>query len=371
MESESKPSHDILISAVGDISLGDHPVCLGHGMRWTFENCGDEVLAQGTAYFKGADVVIGNLETVASDKGLKKNSLRSLEMRGNPESLPILKRAGFNVLGVANNHSLQHGLEAFHHTVNSINSCGMNAIGVDDKDKCLSVPYIFKKNGRQNFVFAISMRPEEWNCNEIPYSYRSSSEKLISEVRELRKACDGFLILSIHWGLEYLDFPSPEQLKLGRSLIDEGVDVIIGHHPHVLQPYEHYKSGLIIYSLGNYIFDLWHPNAKRTAIANIRLKYGCAPEVDFIPVYIDKKFYIKKAGAELSKIINKSLRFDDYRMDRSSNLTQYEYESIYNNKRKGLRKKKYIYFVKNIYRYEMKIIFQSLLRTLYRRITGT
>lgn len=362
---------EFTIAAVGDISLGDHPVCVGHGMRKAIGTHGLDLFSDVRDYWSDSDVVIGNLETVASDVGLKPGKLSSFEMRGDPAALTTLKEAGFNVLTVANNHALQHGREAFADTLTNLKKVGIEAIGVDDQNSKKTLPYFCEKSGKRNVFLGFSLRPEEWCKNDIPYSHRDSIEVLISEVEGYRKEVDGAVVVSIHWGLEYLDYPGPEQLELGRKLVDAGADVIIGHHPHVLQPFEYYKNGLIIYSLGNFLFDLWHPETKPTAVALITIPHIGAPTVEFKPVHIDSDFIPRKANQEQSSAVKKLLSFGDHDVDSIIKLSPDEYRARYKANLALVRPRKYKYFVKNIYRYPLGIIVQSFARTCYRRLTGS
>ncbi|KPQ01352.1 CapA family protein [Marinobacter sp. HL-58] len=361
----------LTISAVGDISLGDHPVCVGHGMRKAIGTHGVDLFSDVREYWSNSDVVIGNLETVASDVGLIPGKLSSFEMRGDPAALTTLKEAGFNVLTVANNHALQHGKDAFDDTVANLKRIGIESIGLDDEKTNKTVPFVFEKSGRRNVFLGYSLRPEEWCKNDIPYSHRDSIDSLISEVQGFRNEVDGAVVVSIHWGLEYLTYPGPEQLELGKRLIDAGADVIIGHHPHVLQPFEYYKDGLIIYSLGNFLFDLWHPETKPTVVAQITIPHGGAPKVEFKPVYIDSNFIPRKANQQQCSTVSKLLSFDDHSIESIARMSPEEYRARYKENLAMVRPRKYRYFIKNIYRYPLGIIFQSFMRTCYRRLTGT
>jgi poly-gamma-glutamate capsule biosynthesis protein CapA/YwtB (metallophosphatase superfamily) len=359
------------IAAVGDISLGDHPVCVGHGMRKVIGTHGVDLFSDVREYWSNADIVTGNLETVASDVGLKPGKLASFEMRGDPSALATLKEAGFNLLTVANNHALQHGKGAFDDTVTTLKKVGIESIGLDDEQSKKTIPFVFEKSGKRSVFLGYSLRPEEWSNSGISYSHRESADSVVSEVAGFRKKVNGAVVVSIHWGLEYLDYPGPEQLELGRKLVDAGADVIIGHHPHVLQPFEYYKDGLIIYSLGNFLFDLWHPETKPTVVALITISHGCAPKVDFKPVYIDSEFFPRKANQEQSFTIRKLLSFGDYCVDSIIKMPAEEYRARYKANLANIRPRKYRYFLKNIYRYPPGLIVQSFIRTCYRRLTGT
>lgn len=356
---------ELRISAVGDISMGDHPVCAGHGMRSAFENKRDGILREVKPYLEAGDITLGNLETVASNTGLKPHWLPSFEMRGDPASLKYLKNAGIDLLGVANNHAMQHGIAAFQDCIGHLQIGGFGVMGVDEEPG-RTQPYVLHKDGVAHTFFALSMRPEEWHDGPVPYSLRDSHEKVLAEVAELKKNCEGFLVCSIHWGLEVLNYPGPDEISLGRALIDAGVDVVIGHHSHLLWPIERYRNGLIFYSLGNFVFDLWARDTKLSVIADIRLKEGEAPDYSLVPVVIKDDFTLVPADATDSREILTRLTETGLPDD----LSVQEYRENHLSAIKIAKPQKYRYFVRNFYRYSPNFLFQSLFRTLLRRLAG-
>jgi len=123
-----------------------------------------------------------------------------------------------------------------------------------------------------------------------------------------------YVILSLHWGTELSEYPSPEQVALAHSLIDAGVDVILGHHPHVLQGIERYNSGLIFYSLGNFIFDnkagkVFYEGMlqerSQSVIAVVYLNGVAPPNYDLIPVYFEDSFRLIPAEGKRKEEILK------------------------------------------------------------------
>ncbi|MBI2633913.1 MAG: CapA family protein, partial [Parcubacteria group bacterium] len=96
-----------------------------------------------------------------------------------------------------------------------------------------------------------------------------SEEEIAEQVRELKTNSD-FVIVSFHWGEEYQDFPSEKQRSLAHKIIDAGANIVMGHHGHHLQPVEKYKNGLILYSLGNLIFDqMWSEKTRLGALVKV------------------------------------------------------------------------------------------------------
>ncbi|AMQ87233.1 CapA family protein [Marinobacter sp. LQ44] len=359
------------ISAVGDISLGDHPVCVGHGMRSAFSKSGFGIVEEISKCFESADLVLANLETVTSDLGLRPLSLASFEMRGNPSHLQFLRQAGIDVLCVANNHSMQHGEAAFWDTVSNVRKAGMDVIGLESGNG--PNIHVISHGGIESHIFNISLRPEEWadRNTALPYSKREDHADLIAEVEKLRAACPGFLICSIHWGLEFLDYPAPSQVELGRALIDAGVDVVFGHHSHVVQPVERYKKGVIFYSLGNFLFDLWSENTKQTLVANVELEAGQAPRVNWVPVKIGEGFRLKIADQATQTEVNSLLSWERFETMANKPTSDDDYFARYRVEELRFRYSSYRYFLRNILRYPPNFLVQSLARTAYRRLTGT
>lgn len=358
------------ISAVGDISLGDHPVCVGHGMRSAFSRRGFSILEEMTQCFEGADTVIGNLETVASDVGLEPRKLASFEMRGNPEHLRFLSQVGVNVLGVANNHAMQHGEPAFWDTVSNIRKSGIDVIGLEAGGS--TNVKVISHGGLDSHLFNVSLRPEEWaeEKDSLPYSNRQNHAELLTEVARLRANCPGFLICSIHWGLEFLDYPSPSQVELGRALVDAGVDVVFGHHSHVVQPVERYKKGVIFYSLGNFVFDLWSESTKQTLVANVELEPGEPPRFSWLPVMIGNDFQLKIADQATQLSVDSLLSWKRFEEMETKPITEEEYVRRYKAEELRFRYSSYRYFIRNFFRYPPGFLIQSLARTAYRRLTG-
>ncbi|MEO9702473.1 CapA family protein [Marinobacter alexandrii] len=359
------------INAVGDISLGDHPVCAGHGMRSVFEREGMNVFRAVAPEIKNADINLCNIETVASNIGFSRFWLPSFEMRGDPAQLSTVKNFGFNVFGVANNHAMQHGKEAFEDMVARISKTGASLIGIDLGEGRTAVREFEHESGETSAIFAVSIRPEEWTKDRpVPYSLRESTDSLLREVSELRQRYSGFLVCSIHWGLEFLDYPAPGQIELGRRLLDAGVDVVFGHHPHVLQPVESYKNGLIFYSLGNFVFDLWPESTKLTAIAKVRLEKGLLPEYEIVPVKICSDLKLRRPADTDSKKILEMMSWRHFESLKNVPKTDLEYESLYKKARMDFRYSSYRYFLSNIPKYPFRFLVHSLARTGIRRLLG-
>lgn len=264
---------NIRLSAVGDISLGDHFFSLGHGPRsHLLKNNGLDLLIGVSKHFKNSDIVFGNLEGVISDLGLDQDCYKSSAFRGPECSASFLKEKHFSILNVANNHSLQHGIEAFDNTVSNLIDKKISVLGLKSHNSYTTSPVIKIIKGKKIGLLGYSSVSDVYIPDQNKYS-NASIEKICRDVKLLSDDVD-FIIVSSHYGVEALDEPREEDIHFARKVIDAGANLFLGHHSHVFQRVERYNRGVIAYSLGNFVFDL--PWDKRFIYSSI---------VDF---YIDK-----------------------------------------------------------------------------------
>lgn len=281
----------IIIMAVGDIIAGDHPHFVGVGVGKAVKD-GSYMFEHVEKIFANADIVFGNLETPLSNYG-ETGSYESLVLRGSPDFVKQLKQAHFNVINIANNHIQQHSERAFWDTVHLLEQYGILTVGLK--------PRIIEVKGKQLAILGYSLRPEE-HADEILYAHADKGE-IIAECIRLRKEAD-YMILSLHWGEEYVDIPSAEQVDFAHELIDRGVNVLIGHHPHVVQPVERYKGGIIAYSLGNFVSDMCSRVCKNSIILKMILCDSGRIETELVPIRIGDHYQPKILyGSEREKII--------------------------------------------------------------------
>jgi poly-gamma-glutamate synthesis protein (capsule biosynthesis protein) len=233
------------ITFIGDIFPSDESYCLGFGIKSKFENnlCDnwEENIQSAT---RGSDIVIGNLESPLLDSSFVDRP----DFYGNPKFACLLKKCGINVLNVANNHILEHGKIGYEETLKTLADSGVEVVG--DKNKILYLQKYNCKIAIAGFCDVDLDIFENDNCFSVlnEQNLEFTLHDMIVNMTDLKIFC-------FHWGNEYIHKPSMKQRKLASKLIDAGVDVIIGHHPHVIQPYEKYKNGHIFYSLGNFCFD--------------------------------------------------------------------------------------------------------------------
>jgi len=197
--------------------------------------------------FGSYDIFFSNLETVLSFQG---NPIeKRVFLHANPENANYLKNSSFNIVNLANNHIMDYGMLGLIDTLDYLDKKNIRHVGAGRDIKEAIAPVIIEKDDLKiGFIgfTSVGINAEVGRHGCAPLN----RGLILSALRGLRKKVD-ILVISIHWGVEYVFYPSPEQQKLARILIDNGADLIIGHHPHVIQGIEEYKGKLIVYSLGN------------------------------------------------------------------------------------------------------------------------
>jgi len=360
---------NIRLLAVGDVMLGDHPVCFGHGVRSTVERFGFQYIFEDVIKTQlNTDLLFGNLEAMFS-QDTQSSGLYDLEMKGKAEYASKLAEVGFNVMSVSNNHALQHGLDVFENTVSVLKEAGIHPVGICLNNR--SNDYKFEKNGVKIAVVSYSMRPEKYYKGDIPYAIGHESD-ILDHICDL-KANHSHVVVSVHWGEEYVHYPSVDQVRFARKMVDSGASLIIGHHPHVLQGVEHYNGGYIAYSLGNYVFDHWQKETRETLILDCEFGKDRIERFELIPILIDKSFQPKrlhgkeaerlretletysKAIPSLAEVVNGDEAMEEYMNGASKAYKKYRIES-------------YMYFLRNIYKYKFSVLVDSMMRFLKRRI---
>ncbi|TAM45599.1 MAG: CapA family protein [Gammaproteobacteria bacterium] len=250
------------IAAVGDIMLG------GTGTP-EFERFGyDYPFDKTRALLKQSHIVFGNLEgplTHTDHEAVAKK----YRYRSAPEKVaPALLNAGFNVVSLANNHTMDQGAEGLRHTLEALDLVGIKHTGAGMNLAEARTPAILEANGVRVAFLAYTLTfPEEfWATAERPGSPFGHESQVRADIVAARQQAD-IVLVSFHWGQEGKTELRDYQKQLGRAAIDAGAAAVIGHHPHVLQGVERYKHGVILYSLGNFAFGTYGPEAFRSAVA--------------------------------------------------------------------------------------------------------
>jgi poly-gamma-glutamate synthesis protein (capsule biosynthesis protein) len=197
-------------------------------------------------YLKSFDYVIANLEGPISDKGVKVGSKYSFRMK--PEVAEALSKANINIVNLANNHIFDYGKVAFEDTLKNLEKNNIKYFGNSYE------PLIIEKEGVKIGFLGFSDFLKHLEVKENKTGIATINDNISEIIKKAKEKVD-ILIVSFHWGEEYKKIANERQRKIAKIAIDSGADLVIGHHPHVIQDIEKYKDKFIFYSLGNFIFD--------------------------------------------------------------------------------------------------------------------
>ncbi len=254
---EGKYTSSITIAAAGDIMVHSPQFQSAYDRsRNTYDF--SEHFEQIAPYLQKADLAVANLETTLTGPAYPYSGYP--RFNSPPELAGNLKETGFDLLFTANNHSLDYGETGVRQTITHLEAAGLNFVGTARDRAEREHGHREEINGIEMAFFAYT-----YGTNGIPiprgkeYLVTLLDEKQIIADTQRAKQQEGadIVIISLHWGQEYQRLPTTGQRELARRLIEQGVDVIIGTHPHVIQPAEMIqaedRSGLVLYSLGNFI----------------------------------------------------------------------------------------------------------------------
>jgi poly-gamma-glutamate synthesis protein (capsule biosynthesis protein) len=238
----------ILLTFVGDIML-DRDVwdrMQQSGTDYPFQKIGD--------LFAGSDAAIANLEGPVTTRGTHSVVGGSLIFSFDPSVVSPLKQAGITAVSLANNHTYNQGQVGLDETRSNLDAAGIIKFGDPRKVDASFVEHLTIHDQTFSLI--------GWNTIEVSDSHLSD---LLALIRAEQTAND-FVVVMPHWGVEYQQ-QTAKQIDAAHQIIDAGADLIIGTHPHVVQGYEKYHDRLIMYSLGNFIFDQYWSVPTQRAIA--------------------------------------------------------------------------------------------------------
>jgi poly-gamma-glutamate synthesis protein (capsule biosynthesis protein) len=205
---------------------------------------------------KNSDISICNFEAPIKIKDMQAIPKAGPHVYQSKDSIKYLKNIGFNIVSMANDHIYDYTQSALESTVNELDKNSIDYIGAGVDFNSAYATKIIKKNGIK--IGLLAGCENEFGClyeKQNRGGYAWLFHHLIEDnIRELKQKVDSIVLIA-HAGVEDIDFPIKEWRDRYKRLCDVGVDVIIGHHPHVPQGYEKYNNSMIFYSLGNFYFD--------------------------------------------------------------------------------------------------------------------
>ena len=325
-------SEEVSLVTVGDISYSrgvERIVRKQNNINYPFLKIQD--------YLKSANLVFGNLETPITQGP----EIPDFEMifRSNPGTEQALKQAGFSILSLANNHTLNFGEKGLKDTFNFLENTGIKYVGAGQNEQEACQPVYIEKKGIKFALLAYN------DTDVVPAYYEASAnragtafmriDKMAEAIKGAKQKTD-FVIVSMHAGIEYAGKPNNSQINFAHAAIDAGADLVIGHHPHVVQTVEKYKGKFIFYSLGNFVFDQPQSEETKEGLAvKIYFAKNRINKISLLPVVMENLAQPRIANNNVADKILQRLNFSPASQD------IYSWNSTDNNFEKGIRKAVY------------------------------
>ncbi|MEI7510986.1 MAG: AmmeMemoRadiSam system protein B [Candidatus Peregrinibacteria bacterium] len=260
----------ITILATGDIMMDRY-------IRKTIEKKGIEHIIDPffQRFLSGQDITLVNHEGAMTPKAPHPPKGDMTNFTVNPSLSKNLFDDGINIASLANNHTLDFGKSGYTESKNYLESAGISTFGH---------PF-----NTQNISVIKEIRGVKIGFVAYHELFTHDPQTVLDEIKRIRPAVD-FIIVYAHWGTEYFTGIPPSQQKTAKQLVDAGADMIIGHHPHVVQPMEIYNGKPIFYSLGNFIFDQIFSEEVRTGLTLGMVIEKDTVEISFFPMYRNANF---------------------------------------------------------------------------------
>jgi poly-gamma-glutamate capsule biosynthesis protein CapA/YwtB (metallophosphatase superfamily) len=289
--SPTLPDRSITMLFVGDVMLSRTVASkiAAHGNDYLFP------FRKVLDFLQEPDITFANLENPVSVRGRNVGSIYSF--RADPAAVPALREAGFDVVSVANNHMWDWGKDALLDTVTLLREGDIEPVGAGKNYEEANAVKVLERNGMRLGLYAYTnLLPKTLQAGvDSPGLSEFDVEKIKARVQadKTEQRLD-FSVVSLHWGTEYATSSDAAQKRIARELIDAGADIIAGHHPHVEQEVEAYNGGLIIYSLGNFVFDQYFSEETMQGLA-VRVTLsdkGVVPE--YFRTYLNREYQIEE-----------------------------------------------------------------------------
>ncbi len=234
---------------------------------------------------QAADIAFVNLESPFSDRGALVQ--RGMIFKSEPEMIAALELAGVDVVSTANNHARDQGSHGVEFTLDWLERHQIAVAGTGSSAEAAHAGVVIVRNGVKFGFLAYTY--DQSNGNHTDTDDRVAImdvTRMREDVVRLGARADA-IIVSMHAGIEYSPKSNAQQVAFARAAIDAGASVVVGHHPHVTQPWERYGQGVIYYSLGNLVFDQFQrAETQRGALADIVFEGPRLARASLLPVEI-------------------------------------------------------------------------------------
>jgi poly-gamma-glutamate capsule biosynthesis protein CapA/YwtB (metallophosphatase superfamily) len=302
------------IVAVGDIMLG-------RGVTESLKMKGlgfSEPFADVQGLLKAGDVVFCNLEHPLTESEYSLDPNSKYVLRAAPEAAEGLEWAGFNLVSIANNHILDYYEAGLADTMAILEERDIAFAGSGENLEKARQMAVLEVNGKKIGLLAYTEFGDVLYEGDPPLRFTAWADKagvapldtrLIKEdMAKAREQVD-LLIVSLHWGVEDSFGVTDQQISLAHWLVEQGADIILGHHPHWFQGIELYRGKPIVYSLGNFIFDQPLPQSKESFILDFTYSQGVLSGLKAYPVGMtDRTQVTLLGGTDAVKLMEREIR---------------------------------------------------------------
>ncbi len=273
-------AHHYDLAVAGDVMTGMR-------MRHRIRRFGpDYVCAWVKPIFDRTSIPLGNLEGPFAAEAEQQDTTRNFSYKVDPRTAVVLRRSGFQAMTIANNHIMDCGRDGVRETLTALSEQGIVVIGGGPDEARAHNPAIFETRGGR-----IGLLGYYWNRRTsarggLPGSARDLPELVERDIGRLKEQVDRVAV-TVHWGVPYDREPQPEDRVKARHFIDCGADIVVGHHPHIIQPLEVYRGRPIFYSVGNFAFGSGNSRAESLLVC-ARFK-GEQMLVEVFPIYVQNR----------------------------------------------------------------------------------
>jgi poly-gamma-glutamate capsule biosynthesis protein CapA/YwtB (metallophosphatase superfamily) len=276
----------VSLAFVGDIMLGRSLA------QRILRGEGGTIFSSVESILQSADLTVGNLECVLGEGG--RRAPKAYAFRAPLQAADLLLAAGFDLLSLANNHILDYGAGELEQTRLAFDQAGIHYVGAGTNEAQARSPVLLEVSGLRLAFLAYVEVPKEysgfdpkvWAAGpETPGVAWVDEEKIREDLQRVEPLAD-YTVVLFHFGDEGVGVPNSRQIQLSRLAVDNGADLIVGSHPHVLQPAEEYNSRWIYYSLGNFVFDEFSGSSNQSAILWVTASREDPPFPTLMPLNI-------------------------------------------------------------------------------------
>jgi hypothetical protein len=243
-------SSAVRLCAVGDIALGGS---LQFPSQWSIEEYGNPHLL---ALLRRCEITFANLDCTFDCSGIPPHPDEYL-VSAPVEQLDLIAALGMDVVSQANNHSMDYGGDSLAITRAGLRRRNVATVGTGGNLAEAGSPVIIERKGTKVGVLAYASTHHWVGAYAAGLASPGVAPLEIQEVEGAVKELAGevdCVVVSMHWGKEFLSYPPPENVSVAHRIVDAGAKIVLGHHPHVVQGIENYQDGVICYSLGNFVF---------------------------------------------------------------------------------------------------------------------